>query len=164
MNIYLLMYRSTPHSTTGVSPAELLFKRKLSTKLPEFEVSYFDDDLQSVRDRDSEIKQMGKRYADLQRDASYNDSKPGDTVLMKQCATDKLSTTFRKEPFIVVAKQRNSVAVDDGVGQYKRNVTHFKKFNTRANYGEALGDNDKGGELPQLNLFDATLSFRELNQ
>ena len=57
MNAYLLLYRSTPRSTTGVSPAELLFKRKLRTKLPEFKVLYFDDDLQSVRDRDSENKQ-----------------------------------------------------------------------------------------------------------
>ena len=53
MNAYLLMYRFTPHSTTSFSPAELLFKRKLRTKLSEFEVSYFDGS-QSVRDRNSE--------------------------------------------------------------------------------------------------------------
>ena len=32
---YLVAYRSTPHTTTGVSPAELLFGRKMRTKLPE---------------------------------------------------------------------------------------------------------------------------------
>ena len=32
---FLLAYRSTPHSMTGVSPAELLFRRKTQTKLPE---------------------------------------------------------------------------------------------------------------------------------
>ncbi|XP_022808367.1 uncharacterized protein K02A2.6-like [Stylophora pistillata] len=32
---YLVTYRSTPHTTTGVSPAELLFGRKMRTKLPE---------------------------------------------------------------------------------------------------------------------------------
>ena len=30
---FLLKYRSTPHATTGVSPAELLFKRRLRTRL-----------------------------------------------------------------------------------------------------------------------------------
>ena len=30
---FLLKYRTTPHTTTGVSPAELLMKRKLRTKL-----------------------------------------------------------------------------------------------------------------------------------
>ena len=56
MNTYLLMYLSTPHSTRSVSPTELLFKRKFRTKVPEFEVSYFDEDLQRVRDRDFENK------------------------------------------------------------------------------------------------------------
>ena len=41
LNKYLLAYRSTPHSITGKSPAELLYGRKLSTKLPE--LAGFDD-------------------------------------------------------------------------------------------------------------------------
>ena len=40
LNAYLLMYRSTPHSTTGVSPAELLFNRKIRTKLPELDSNF----------------------------------------------------------------------------------------------------------------------------
>ena len=35
LNKSLLAYRSTPHVTTGQSPTELLFRRKLSTNLPE---------------------------------------------------------------------------------------------------------------------------------
>ena len=43
MNAFLMYYFAL-HSTTGVSPAaELLCKRKFCTKLPEFEVLYFDD-------------------------------------------------------------------------------------------------------------------------
>ena len=34
---YLSAYRSTPHTTTGVSPAELLHGRRIGTKMPEFE-------------------------------------------------------------------------------------------------------------------------------
>ena len=34
MEKFLMMYRSTPHSTTGASPAELLFRRRIKTKLP----------------------------------------------------------------------------------------------------------------------------------
>ena len=30
---FMLSYRTTPHSSTGVSPAELLFNRKLNTRL-----------------------------------------------------------------------------------------------------------------------------------
>ena len=35
LNKFLLAYRSTPHTTTGKSPAELLYGRKMSTELPE---------------------------------------------------------------------------------------------------------------------------------
>ena len=34
---YQLAYRSTPHTTTGVSPAELLYGRRIRSKMPEFE-------------------------------------------------------------------------------------------------------------------------------
>ena len=35
LNKFLLAYRSTPRSTTGISPADLLFRRPLRTKLPQ---------------------------------------------------------------------------------------------------------------------------------
>ena len=59
------MNRPTPHSTTGVSPAELLFRRKLWTRIPGIEEFPVDD--QDVRDRDSEAKEKGKLYADDKR-------------------------------------------------------------------------------------------------
>ena len=37
MDDFLMMFRSTPHSTTGVSPAELLFGRDIRTKLPQLQ-------------------------------------------------------------------------------------------------------------------------------
>ena len=36
LTTYLASYRSTPHATTGVSPARLMFGREVRTKLPEF--------------------------------------------------------------------------------------------------------------------------------
>ena len=34
LEIFLMNYRSTPHSTTKISPYEALFNRKMNTKLP----------------------------------------------------------------------------------------------------------------------------------
>ena len=53
MDDFLMMCRSTPHSTTGVSPAELLFGRRIRTKLPQLQEVTVEDE---VRDRDSKRK------------------------------------------------------------------------------------------------------------
>ena len=39
---YLLNYRATPHSTTGKSPSELLFGRKIQSKLPRIYINNID--------------------------------------------------------------------------------------------------------------------------
>ena len=54
MDSFSMMYRSTPHSITGVSPAELLFRRRIRTKLPHLQEFGIEDE---VRDRGSERKQ-----------------------------------------------------------------------------------------------------------
>ena len=48
LNKFLLAYRSTPHSTTGKSPAELLFRRVLNTKMPE--LTGLDDEEADISD------------------------------------------------------------------------------------------------------------------
>ena len=62
MNKYLLAYRSTPNITTGQSPAELLFGRKLSTELPEVADLEESEDpgYQQARDRDAEKNRLGQ--------------------------------------------------------------------------------------------------------
>ena len=55
---YLIAYRLTHHTTTGVSAAELLFGRKIRTKLPEFRE---DSVASEVEDRDEEMKAKAKK-------------------------------------------------------------------------------------------------------
>ena len=69
MDDFLMMYRSTPHSTTGISHAELLFGRTIRTKLLHLQEFLCEDE---VRDRDSERKEKGKMYADCKRHACEN--------------------------------------------------------------------------------------------
>ena len=129
---FLIMYQMTPHSTTGVSPAELLFRKKLQTRIPGIEEFPVDD--QEVRDKDSEAKEKGKLYADEKRCANKSDVKEVDSVLLRQDLKNKLMPTFRPEPYRVLDKSGNSVVVEspDGV-QYKRNSTHVKKFLEQSN-------------------------------
>ena len=67
LETYLLMYRSMPHCVV-VSPAEMLFQRKLRTQLPELSDHQGSIDSE-IRDRDKERKEKGKLYADEKRRA-----------------------------------------------------------------------------------------------
>ena len=123
---YLVAYRSTPHTTTGVSPAELLFGRKMRTKLPELREESIESEM---RDRDGEMKAKAKQYADKKRNVRETDLTPGDKVLVKQERRNKLSTPFAPEPYDVVTKNGNSVIIESPEGvQLMRNTTHVKKF------------------------------------
>ncbi|XP_055309417.1 uncharacterized protein K02A2.6-like [Sitodiplosis mosellana] len=91
---YLLMYRSTPHSTTLKTPAELMFNRNIRDKLPSMD-QHIEREDSEVRDRDADMKRKGKEYADRKRNAKANDIEEGDEVVVKrQIVSNKLDTAF----------------------------------------------------------------------
>ncbi len=106
---YLKAYRTTPHSVTGVPPAEFLFGRKMGTKLPELREKSINDE--KVRDRDAYKKGQTKRYADERRNVRENDITQGEQVLLRQNKTNKLSTNFETTPYEVIEKKGNSVVI-----------------------------------------------------
>ncbi|XP_046578825.1 uncharacterized protein K02A2.6-like [Haliotis rubra] len=123
---FLMMYRSTPHSSTGKAPAEMLFGRKIRTKLPELVDFGIDDD---VRDFDSVQKMKGKDYADLKRCAQHTPIQTGDKVLVRQHRENKLSSNFHPQPCTVVNRYGNAVDLESSTGgMYRRHVTHVKKY------------------------------------
>ena len=145
---YLFQYRSVAHTTTGRSPAELLFNRKLRTKIPEnSSLQPFDQD---VRDRDSEQKAKSKMYADLRRGAQPSEVEVGDHVLLKQDKQNKLTTNFGGLPHEVLSKLGNSLIVQspDGV-QYRRNTSHVHRYVSRENEDIDQGP-DAEPELPAV--------------
>ena len=126
---FLFQYRSTPHGTTGVSPAELLMKRKLRDKLPQFTDRTAESDWQRlVRDRDAHRKLVDKQYADKRRRAADTDIQIGDLVLLQARKHNKLSCNYEAEPVTVVAKEGNAIQVQTPDGIKMRNVAHARKF------------------------------------
>ena len=124
---YVTKYRSIDHATTGKSPAELLFNRKMRGKLPELHADRCSD--LETRDRDAEVKAKTKAYADKAVNAKPSDVAVGDQVLVRQERKDKFSTPFNPTPYRVVSKTGNSVIVEaPGGAQYSRNTSHVKKF------------------------------------
>ena len=138
---FLFHYRTTPHCTTGVSPAELLFGRRLRTKLPgvtqlddwvECE-TYRDNDqrLSDVRARDMARKQQNKEYRDAKVRAKAHTYQPGDTVLLKyQKRSNKMVPTFEPAPYEVVDVNGGAVLLRGEDGSVKmRNAAHTKEYN-----------------------------------
>ena len=139
---YVAKYRGLDHPTTGRSPAELLFKRKVRGRLPEFKIDHQSDmNITEVRDRDAEQKGKAKIYADERRNATYSNVDLGDQVLVRQEKVNKFSTPFCSTPHTIVSKTGNSVIVESPHGaQYSRNTTHVRKYVT----------NDQVGSQPVL--------------
>ena len=122
---YLTAYRSIPHNTTGRSPAELLFNRKVKGKITDLSIDHAYD--HEVHDRDAEQKAKSKAYADIHRRASPSSIELGDEVLVQQDKTNKLSTAFNPKPFKVVSKTGNSLVLESPTGnQYSS--SHVKQY------------------------------------
>ena len=129
MRKFLTAYRTTPHSTTGVTPTKLLFNREIRSKIPELTTSGFADS--QARDKDAEMKQRRTDYADERRGAQENSLATGDQVLMKQRKENKPATSFGETPHKITSKYGNEVTVMSPEGaSYKRNVTEVKKYLT----------------------------------
>ena len=129
LTTYLLNYRATPHATTGVSPAEMLFNRRLRTKLPEMKGRILLDE--EVREKDAWNKLRGKDYYDKVKRAKETEIKVGDTVLLEQPKTGKLSAEYGPEKFKVCDKNGDAITIEAPSGKtYKRNVKFVKPVPT----------------------------------
>lgn len=109
---YIFTHRTTPHSSTGVAPLELFSRRKIRDKLPSVsQLKIPLDTSESVRDRDSLMKQKGKEYADKKYGYKKCDLVPGDKVLMRRSQRTKWqSPNFDKE-FTVVEKKGPALTI-----------------------------------------------------
>lgn len=124
---FLMMYRSTPHSVTGVTPAELLFNRKLRTKIPEIDNSseFVEEE---IRERDKWLKEKGKQYYDKANRAKECELGQGDRVLIRAPKENKLSPNFSPKEYKVIDRKGNSVTLESEEGRkYKRNLTQVRK-------------------------------------
>lgn len=129
MRKYLLLYHSTNHSTTGKSPAELMFGRKMRNKLPCVPLQKAEDG--EVRERDNIMKEKAKLYTDKKRSARHSSIEIGDKVVVKRVKKDnKLNTDFAPEEFEVIRKRGSDTTVRSCVSgkEFRRNVAHLKKL------------------------------------
>ena len=107
---YLMAYRATPHKMTGRSPAELLFNRRIRTKLPGLRVQQDGDLDKEVREKHQKEKVKQKSYADQKRKPKTKEVRTGDQIMIQQ----KKSTTktpWDPRPFTVTQVKVSQVEV-----------------------------------------------------
>ena len=127
LNRFLLQYRTTPHSTTGVPPAELLFNRTVKGKLPVLQKRNIINRHRQARQNEESKKEYNKKYADNKRNVKKSDIKVGDRVLVKQQKQNKLTSQYSEVPYTITNRQHSRVTARNKYGHIiTRNVSHFK--------------------------------------
>lgn len=127
INIFLMSYRNTPHTTTGVAPSMLMFKRVSRNKLPS--VDGVCPQRQDVELRDSYMKSKQKAYAD---DKAYVKPSPigvGDTVIVRRDnpSMHKAEPPYARDTLIVSHKNGSMVTAKNDTRSVTRNTSFFKR-------------------------------------
>ena len=131
---FLRLYRATPHASTGVSPFEALYGRKMNFGLPSPTIPVSTTNphpnnpnlhSQIVRN-DEQAKLKMRTYADARRHTQPSSLKTGDTVLVKQKRFNKLTSPYCPTPYEVTARNGSMVTARRGQHELTRNSSHFK--------------------------------------
>ena len=127
---HLKMYRVTPHPTTGRIPAELLFARKLRTKLPNVRKDAEREDIRQAREQHRKEKVRQKMYKDNKYSVRPHNIKEGDTILLERKVT-KMNSHYDPQPYIAEAVHGTQIIRRRGEERKVRNSQKRKKFEIR---------------------------------
>lgn len=122
------MYNVTPHGTTGKSPSELIYNRRIRDKIPCLDDIATDPIDEETYDQDLTNKAHGKDKEDKRRKAFRNEITPGDKVLVKNMIfPHKLTPNFANDIYDVTERHGNELTLYREGKVVKRNIAHVKK-------------------------------------
>ena len=128
LHSFLMAYRHTPHTTTKVSPAEVMFHRKLRYTIPTFRNTIDKTLHQKIDQNDKISKEKSKQYQDKRCHAADRTILIGDRVLVKQTKQNKLTPNFNPNPYTVTNVNGTMITATNPVDNHiiTRNISHFK--------------------------------------
>lgn len=145
LRTYLRDYRATPHSTTGVSPSELLHGCRMRTKLQVIDMPVPPSDKKAVQERVESKQQKMKAYTDQQRHAKSSNFRSGDKVrVRKPWKVKKGELKFSKPKTVVTKKGPDTYLLDDGRTWNSSHLSVLPNLSTDADSDRAMDCTDTG--------------------
>ena len=125
---FLLSYRVTPHATTGIPPAELMFNRPIKDKLINMTRT---SQQPSPQKRDREQKRKIASYANERNHAADHQIKVGDAVLVTDLTPhrNKFTSRWKQTPCTVQAVKGNAIFMQHGAKAIMRTSSQVKLYN-----------------------------------
>jgi hypothetical protein len=131
LQTYLRQYRAAPHKSIGnKSPYEMMFNRKMMTKLPYKETKRNPNLDAEVRRKHGEEKAKQKAYTDSRRRAKEKEIGPGDQVLIQRRKTT-LKSPWDPEPYEVEQVKGSMVIARRGEAVTARAKNRVKVLKAR---------------------------------
>ena len=129
LNKHLLMYNTTPHPSTGFAPAELMFGRKIRTRLPNT-LAKKDHSVEIALQNDDKAKEIQKGYKDTKPYVKKHKIQVGDQVLLKQKKT-KIQSAYDPDPYIVTEVQGHQITAGKEEKTLTRDAQKWKRIEPR---------------------------------
>ena len=148
------MYRTTPHTTTSISPAQMLFYHIPNNGLPTIQPSK-----STATNRETNYREQIKKYIDKKRFTKHKDFQIGEKVLVKQPKTkSKMDSFYEQHPYTITENYKNSLRIKDTKGMvHIRNKALVKQyFQKPANISSStqriieINHNDMGNDFITL--------------
>ncbi|UYV67705.1 hypothetical protein LAZ67_5001654, partial [Cordylochernes scorpioides] len=151
----LMAYRSTPHPSTGKTPALLLFSREIRNKLNDIN----DNDAlmdKEVMEHNQAYKERMKKYADSKNKALPHDFKKGNIVYVANTEMkSKLTPNYDNQRFIILEtiSPNSFKLVNTETGSFIiRNAKHLRHANVLQDFNKGIDLNTTLIKTPEIRM------------
>ena len=155
---FVFAYRVTPHSSTNIPPADLMFQRRIRYSIQDATNKLNHIDLEEKLEfNDWTKKELATDYATLRRHAKPCSLSVDDRPLVKQPHKNKLSSLFNPYPHRIIAQKGSMFTAKKSETDHEitGNETHFKSIPEQAIAPPVIPDCE--GEEQGIARFDGNL-------